>query len=255
MNDEHEPRRRADDDPAAPRSKWAVRPGFVDDSFGTRRGEPEPDAPRTRRPASEIIGDVRARASEADYPTRSTVRRPGVPAGDRPRPRLDPDYAGRSEDGAVRRAPRAPLYDESTRVEPEMGENRDLKAVSTSGGRLIMAGFGGVILIVVGGLVGAIVDFLFTDRIGVVTAIGLTLAAAVAALVTRKRDLLSIIVAPPLVYAVVATVVLLMSARTIRVTSIADLAIRGFPAMALATGLAALIAGIRLLTSKKGERS
>lgn len=214
------------------RSRWAVQPGSVSESLSFRRpdGLDEP-ARRERRPANEIIREVRE-GSRADEPTRISQRRPAVPR----------------DDSAAAAA-------ERPRVKPDLGENRDLRAATGgSTSSLVMAGFGGVILVVIGGLIGAILDYLFTDRLGVVTTIGLALGAIVAALVTRKRDLVSVIVAPPIVYAVIAAVVLLISSRALGITSIADVAIRGFPTMALATGLAAVIAGVRLLTSRVGER-
>ena len=260
MNDEHVPRHGDEESTSTPRSRWAVSPGSVDDGFGRRHVGDDDSTPR-RRSAREIIDEVTSsRSAPDDYPTRVSVRRPDVPFEMGTKPRLDPNYGDAPDatkgDRRVRAPRRAPLIDESTRVEPELGEKRELTPVAAPpSGRMVMAGFGGVILIAIGGLIGAIVDYLFVDRLGIVTAVGLTLGAALAALVTRKRDLLSIIVAPPLVYAVLAGLVLLLSAKEIRITGIADAAIRGFPAMALATGVAALIAGVRLVMSKKGQRS
>ena len=102
--------------------------------------------------------------------------------------------------------------------------------------------------------VGAIIDFLVSGAIGLFGAIGLSVGAAFAALITRKRDLLSVLVAPPIVYAVIGGLVLMVSSRPVNVTSVAQLAINGFPAMAIATGLAAVIVGIKLLTTRVGER-
>lgn len=244
------------------RSRWAVQPGSVSDSLSFRRPEGlDRDQRPQRRPASEIIREIRDDNAGEEKPTQTNERRPPVPDDDSsPRIRTPLSAAGTARtdgslDSADARSSRAALYDESTRVNPELGENRDLRAATGgSSSALVMAGFGGVILVAIGGLIGAILDYLFTDRLGVVTTIGLTLGAVVAALVTRKRDLVSVMVAPPIVYAVIATLVLLISSRAVGITSIADTAIRGFPAMALATGLAALIAGARLLTSRVGER-
>lgn len=311
MNDEHEPRPSAQDDASPQRSRWAVSPGSVSDSFGSRRSGGGSTGEPGRRSAADIIAELQRKPFHEDQPTRVTQRRPLVPpdssksesasapdgrpsspAGRRARHdagartadervaaervadervaaeradderRRPPKPTGASratmDDEApkvVQRKRRAPLYDESARVEPDLGEPRDLTAASGSRSRgMVMAGFGGVILIIVGCLVGAIVDYAFSGRIGWVTAVTLSIAAAAAALFTRKRDLVSVLVAPPVVYACVAFLVLLLSSRPVRVTSVADLAIRGFPAMALATGLAALIAGVRWITSKPGDR-
>lgn len=227
------------------RSRWAVQPGSVSESVSFGRPDAEPR--HERRPASEIIREIRERPGNTEQPTRISDRLPAVP----------PAHVARDREAAAvePRATRATLHNEANRVRPELGENRELRAASGgSSSGLVMAGFGGVLLIVLGGLIGGSLDFLFAERLGVVVAIGLTLAAALAALITRKRDLISIMVAPPIVYAVIAAMVLLVSTRQIQVTTIADTAIRGFPAMALATGVAALIGGVRLLTSRVGER-
>lgn len=252
------------------RSRWAVQPGSISDSLSFRRPEDmDEEAPRERRPASEIIREVRETPAtdEASTQIGSRKRAPSRGSEEVHRPA---DTATRARDAAANeaattraatpsasatRSSRTQLVDESTRVKPDMGENRDLRA-ATGGttSSLVMAGFGGVILVAIGGLIGAILDYLFTDRVGVVTIIGLALGAVIAALITRKRDLVSVMVAPPIVYAVIAAIVLMISARPVQLTSIADVAIRGFPAMALAAGLAAVIAGIRLATSRAGER-
>jgi hypothetical protein len=238
------------------RSRWAVQPGSVSDSLSFRRPDGMDDAARSeRRPPSEIIREVRGERVTGEEPTRVSERRPQIPPEDPTTHAEDSDRDAAPMRATEPRSSRAELYDESTRVTPDLGQNRDLQAATGgSSSSLVMAGFGGVILVAIGGLIGAILDYLFSDRIGVVTTVGLTLGAVVAALVTRKRDLVSVIVAPPIVYAVIATIVLLISSRAIGVTSIADVAIRGFPAMALATGLAALISGIRLVKSRVGER-
>lgn len=229
-------------------SRWAVPAGSVSNDVTFRRPESmdEPDQVTRRRP-SEIIREVRddagkAAAAAADTPRRS--RSSVTPSVDDEPIEVHPISPRRS-----------PLYDESRRVEPDLGQKRELRAVTGgSSSSLVMAGFGGVILIMITALIGAILDYLFTDRLGALTAIGLTLGAAAAAFVTRKRDLVSVMVAPPLIYALIAAVVLLVGSRGFGVTVIADTAIRGFPAMALATGLATVIAGARLIFSRVGER-
>lgn len=247
------------------RSRWAVQPGSVSDSLAFRRPEGMSEEPRRRR-ASEIIQEIRggadaetARAQRTEHRPAADQRRTGaVASSTAPSDGPDTPTASTMSTAAAKAeaAPaRATLHDESRRVQPDLGENRDLRAATGgSSSALVMAGFGGVVMVLVGALVGAIVDYLFIDRLGVVTTIGLTVGAAAAALITRKRDLVSVMVAPPIVYALIAIVVLAISDRAVAITSIADTAIRGFPAMALATGVAALIAGIRLLTSRVGER-
>jgi hypothetical protein len=68
----------------------------------------------------------------------------------------------------------------------------------------------------------------------------------VATLVVRRRDLLTTVVAPPLVYILVAVLnTALASSATLNLASVATLLIRGFPAMAVATAAAAVVALIR----------
>lgn len=228
-------------------SRWAVPAGSISNDVTFRRPESmdEPDQ-ATRRRSSDIIREVRSNAGNAEPLAADTPRRSrssATPIDDEPI-EVHPISPRRS-----------PLYDESRRVEPDLGQKRELRAVTGgSSSSLVMAGFGGVVLIMITALIGAILDYLFTDRLGALTAIGLTLGAAAAAFATRKRDLVSVMVAPPLIYALIAAVVLLVGSRGFGVTVIADTAIRGFPAMALATGLATVIAGARLIFSRVGER-
>lgn len=267
MNDEHTPRHGTDADDTPPRSRWAVAPGSVRSAFEKRseatnaarekkdaRDKVAADEPTPRRSARDIIDEARKTPFRDDHPTRISSRRPQVPKALQPLTRRPAGATPAAAEQRVQRPVRAPLHDESTRVEPELGERRELTPIAASSPKgLVLAGFGGVVLIVVLGLIGAIIDYLFTSRLGLMTTVGLTVGAALAALTTRKRDLMSVMVAPPLVYAAIAAVVLLMSGE-VRLTRVADMAIRGFPVMALATGVAALIAGIRLMTSKVGER-
>ncbi|WP_134321836.1 DUF6542 domain-containing protein [Cumulibacter soli] len=213
------------------------------------RGTPLPPVPNA----------VGARPPRPDTPTRagSTAQAAATAAAPRAKyasPRTEGLVAA-SRASATATHPRPSTQQESPRVKPDLGERRELRAATGgSSSALIMAGFGGVVLVAIGGIIGALLDYWFADRIGVVTAIGLALGAVIAALVTRKRDLISVIVAPPIVFAIIAGVVLLLSSKDIGITSIAELATRGFGPMALATGLAAIIGGIRLASSKAGDR-
>lgn len=203
---------------ASPKSRWSIAPGSVSENLSTSR-----------------TSDARRGSSSADddrdeIPTKATPKRPAVPG-----------------DGGRRRAPINA---------PSLGSNRELRSPQGVGHSpaAILAGSGGVLLIVITTAVGAIIDFLVSGAIGLFGAIGLSVGAAFAALITRKRDLLSVLVAPPIVYAVIGGLVLMVSSRPVNVTSVAQLAINGFPAMAIATGLAAVIVGIKLLTTRVGER-
>ena len=78
--------------------------------------------------------------------------------------------------------------------------------------------------------------------IGLVTVVALTASSTVAALVVRRRDLLTAVVAPPLVYVLVAVLnTALAPSASLNAASVATLLIRGFPAMAIATAAAVVV--------------
>jgi hypothetical protein len=96
-------------------------------------------------------------------------------------------------------------------------------------------------------LAGAGVDSFVGIGLGLVTLATLSLATAVATLVVRRRDLISVIVAPPLVFVAVALVnIALAPSATFNLPTIATLLVRGFPAMAIPTGIALVLGLIRL---------
>ena len=106
----------------------------------------------------------------------------------------------------------------------------------------------GVLLVT---LLAAAVDSFLSSGLGIISVVALTASSVVAALVTRRRDLLSVLVAPPLVYVVVAVVnVALAPAATLSLPSLATLLVRGFPAMAVATAAAVVISLVRLATRR-----
>ncbi|WP_369007792.1 DUF6542 domain-containing protein, partial [Modestobacter versicolor] len=87
--------------------------------------------------------------------------------------------------------------------------------------------------------------------IGMITLIALTLGTAVAALVVRRRDLFSVIVAPPLVFVAVAVVNIgLAPSATLNAPTLATLLVRGFPAMGVATAVAVVISLGRLVAKR-----
>ncbi|MBB3676478.1 NADH:ubiquinone oxidoreductase subunit K [Modestobacter versicolor] len=87
--------------------------------------------------------------------------------------------------------------------------------------------------------------------LGMITLIALTLGTAVAALVVRRRDLFSVIVAPPLVFVAVAVVNIgLAPSATLNAPTLATLLVRGFPAMGVATAVAVVISLGRLVAKR-----
>jgi hypothetical protein len=96
-------------------------------------------------------------------------------------------------------------------------------------------------------LAGAGVDSFVGIGLGLVTLGTLSLATAAATLLVRRRDLISVLVAPPLVFVAVALVnVALAPSATFNPATIATLLVRGFPTMAIPTGIALVLGLIRL---------
>lgn len=172
----------------------------------------------TGRGASRPVGDVRPPAA------RSGQRTPYPPA-DRP-------------DGDVRRGSRA-----SGRA-AERSSSRVAPAQDTTGSRLrgVLAVLGVFVITLAGGAV----DSFFGVGLGALTLVTLVAATAVGTLLVRKRDLLTLVISPPLVFVAVAVVnVGLAPSASLNLPTIATVLIRGFPTMAVATVVALVVAVVR----------
>ncbi|WP_158657551.1 DUF6542 domain-containing protein [Blastococcus saxobsidens] len=100
-------------------------------------------------------------------------------------------------------------------------------------------------------LAGCAVDSFTGSGLGLITLVALTASTAAAVLLVRRRDMLSVIVAPPLVFALVAAVnVGLAPSATLNLPTMATLLVRGFPTMAAATAAALVLALFRLATRR-----
>jgi hypothetical protein len=96
-------------------------------------------------------------------------------------------------------------------------------------------------------LAGAGVDSYVGIGLGLITLGSLVGSTVIAALAVRRRDLASVVVAPPLVFVAVAGLnIALAPSATFNAATVATLLIRGFPTMAIATGAAIVLALIRL---------
>ena len=97
-------------------------------------------------------------------------------------------------------------------------------------------------------LIGGIVDALTSDGLQLGFAVGLALGALLSAALVRRSDLLIVVFAPPLVY-IAASALLVLASPGSGTGGLIDAAtaglVYGFPAMAVATGIAAVIAGLR----------
>jgi hypothetical protein len=119
-----------------------------------------------------------------------------------------------------------------------------------------LTGLGAVLVIVVLSAVGGGVDLLTGTGLRLVFAGGLVLGSAVAAALVRRGSLLMVVLAPPLVYLVASAVeVLAAPGGAGSIGTLTDAAtgwlVYGFPAIATATGVAVVIAGIRLAAGSK----
>ena len=100
-------------------------------------------------------------------------------------------------------------------------------------------------------LAAAAADSFIGVGLGTITLVGLLVSSVVGCLVVRRQDMLSVVVAPPLVFLGVAMVNIAMApSATFNLPTVATLLIRGFPAMGLAVGAALLIYLVRLVSRR-----
>jgi hypothetical protein len=217
-----------------------------------RTGPARPARPADRLRAAE------ARNRDADFAHSSTPRRGPDPARAVGRPERG-RFEGRRPEGPrpERRPVERPAVDR-----PRSDERRpsarpgDPRVASVSarprpakptadGGRI--RGLLAVLGIFLVTLAGAGVDSFVGIGLGLVTLATLSLATAVATLVVRRRDLISVIVAPPLVFVAVALVnIALAPSANFNLPTVATLLVRGFPTMAIPTAIALVLGLIRL---------
>ena len=185
------------------------------------RGYPSPRAASTA---------PRGRAPERD------------PRGRPPVPR-DPARSGPRPSGEFRR-PAAP--DERRTGSSSRGQARP--ALASGPG---LRGAFAVLCVFLLTLVAAAADSYIGVGLGMITLIALTAGTVVATFSVRRRDLLSLVVAPPLVFVAVALVNIgLAPSATLNLPTLATLLVRGFPAMGIATGAAILVSLFRLATRR-----
>jgi hypothetical protein len=170
-------------------------------------------------------------AAEARPPARPAQQRTphagGHPLGDR----AEAAASGRSRGGrpAGRSAGRAA---ERAAAEPSPGSRL----------RGVLAVLGIFVITLAGGAV----DSFLGVGLGTLTLVTLVAATAVGTLLVRRRDLLTVVVSPPLVFVAVALVnVGLAPSAPFTLPTLATVLIRGFPTMAVATGVALVLAIVR----------
>lgn len=119
---------------------------------------------------------------------------------------------------------------------------------SRSGREGALTGTGAVILLAGVSAVAGLLDVLAGSALRLIFAAGLVLGTLLASLLVVRRDLLTVVFAPPLVF-VAASAVAVLLGRGKTGGGLIDLAtswlVYGFPAMATATGVAVVIWLIR----------
>ncbi|MEI4270673.1 DUF6542 domain-containing protein [Klenkia sp. LSe6-5] len=109
----------------------------------------------------------------------------------------------------------------------------------------------GVLAVFLVTLAGAGLDSYFGVGLGTLTTVGLVASTVGAALVVRRRDLATVVVAPPLVFVGVAVVnIVLAPSATFSPATVATLLIRGFPAMAIAVAAALVLTAVRVVARR-----
>lgn len=111
---------------------------------------------------------------------------------------------------------------------------------------MTLTGVGAVLLMVVAAALGAVIDVALGPSLGLATTIMLAVGAVAAAWLVRRRNLFWVVIAPPLVYLLIAVAALLLaSGLGVTLTGLAAALVYGFPAMAIATVLGVVMASVR----------
>jgi hypothetical protein len=122
---------------------------------------------------------------------------------------------------------------------------RGRSAAEASGGRRLR-GVYAVVAVFLVTLAGGAVDSFRGIGLSTITLIALVGGTILGTWLVRRRDLASMVIAPPLVFTAVAGVnIALAPSATFSLTTIATLLVRGFPTMAIATGAAVVLCLIR----------
>ncbi|WP_448625313.1 DUF6542 domain-containing protein [Geodermatophilus sp. URMC 64] len=196
----------------------------------------------------------------ADRPARPRGAMPPRPRpADRPRARAD--YSDESPQYSRPPVPRRPAEpnrpvraSERERYDDERAAARPARrpapAVEAGGSKL--RGILAVLAVFLVTLAAAGAESFLATGLGMITLVALVVSTVIAAFVVRRRDLLSVVVSPPLVFAAVAAVNMI-AAPSVQLSGIkafgllmVTLLVQGFPTMAVATGAAIVVALIRL---------
>lgn len=110
-----------------------------------------------------------------------------------------------------------------------------------------LTGLGAVAFIFVVTLAVATLESLLGVGLRTLTLVALSLSTLLAGFWVRRTDIATIVVAPPLVFATVAALeIVLAPTLKFTVTVLGSILVRGFPTMSIATAIALLVCGYRL---------
>ena len=139
-------------------------------------------------------------------------------------------------------APRGSDRGRPLRAEPRA---RERSAAAETGGRTLR-GAVAVIAVFLVTLAGGAIDSFRGIGLSTLTLIALVGGTIIGTWLVRRRDLVSMLIAPPLVFTAVAGVnIALAPSASFSLTTIAALLVRGFPTMGIATGAALVLCLIR----------
>ena len=170
---------------------------------------------------------------------------PGRPARSPQRHPFDESYGGqgrqpRPEGAAPRRA-----------AEPSARRAPQARTRPAPAGGSRLRGAVAVIGVFVVTLIAAAADSYIGVGLGLISTVALVGSTVVATLLVRRRDLLTLVIAPPLVFVGVALAnIALAPSATLSIGTAGTLLVRGFPTMALAAAAALLVALFRLVTRR-----
>jgi hypothetical protein len=119
------------------------------------------------------------------------------------------------------------------------------RSAAEAGGRTLR-GIYAVVAVFLVTLAGGAADSFRGIGLSTLTLVALTVGTILGTWLVRRRDLFSMLIAPPLVFTAVAGVnIALAPSATFSLTTIATLLVRGFPTMGIATGAAVVLCLIR----------
>jgi hypothetical protein len=207
------------------------------------RSRPVPAEARGRTP-ERGPADRRRPSDRGPERMREDVQRPRPPAQRRP---ADPPRGrgpARDDRGADDVRP-ARADDHAATRRPPAAE----RPAPQSGSRL--RGFVAVLGVFFMTAAAGAADWFMGAGLGMITLVVLVASTSVATLLVRRRDVLSVVLCPPLVFVAVAGVNIALSPGVnFTLPAIATMLIRGFPTMAVATGAAVVLGLVRLISRR-----